>query len=103
MAHPLSSGILWYYCFLKTYFRGLKNDSAKESFSLRHRVDGHPFPIRFLKVVPLQSHGPAFNFSIWYVELRGDCEPSTVAPCMNWYNTVSGKSIHTENLSIYKY
>ena len=43
----------------------------------------------FLVAVPIQSWGPSFNFSIWYVELAGVNEPHLVKPCMNWYNTVS--------------
>lgn len=28
-------------------------------------------PILYLKVIPLLSFGPSFNFSIWYIELLG--------------------------------
>ena len=42
-----------------------------------------------LFLVPIQSWGPSFNFSIWYVELQGMDDTETVGPCMNWYNTVS--------------
>ena len=38
--------------------------------------------------VPIQSWGPSFNFSIWYVELTGTEDPDVVKRCMNWYNTV---------------
>lgn len=43
----------------------------------------------FFSPVPLQAWGPSFNFSIWYVDLRGVDNPDAVKPCMNWYNTVS--------------
>jgi len=29
---------------------GLKNDSNAEEFSLKHKVDGQPFPCRFIKI-----------------------------------------------------
>lgn len=43
--------------------------------------------------VPIQSWGPSFNFSIWYMELSGVDDQHFVKPCMNWYNTVSLKQI----------
>ncbi|KAK2151233.1 hypothetical protein LSH36_371g00004 [Paralvinella palmiformis] len=66
---------------------GLKNDHDPETFFLKHEVDGNFFPCRYIKIVPIQSWGHSFNFSIWYVELQGIDEPSIVKPCMNWYNT----------------
>ena len=39
--------------------------------------------------MPIQSWGPSFNFSIWFVDLYGVNDPGFVLPCMNWYNTVS--------------
>ena len=39
--------------------------------------------------VPIQTWGPSFNFSVWYIQLQGVDDSSVVRPCMNWYNTVS--------------
>ena len=39
--------------------------------------------------VPIQSWGPSFNFSIWYVELQGISDWNVVKPTMHWYNNVS--------------
>lgn len=50
---------------------GLRNDSEKETFALKHQFGPVPVPILYLKIVPLLAHGANFNFSIWYVELRG--------------------------------
>lgn len=54
---------------------GLNNDTTPESFppdySLSGLPDNQPFPIQFLKIVPLAAWGSNFNFSIWYIELRG--------------------------------
>ena len=44
------------------------------------------FPCRYIKIVPIQSWGPSFNFSIWYVELVGTQEWDSVKPCIQWYN-----------------
>ncbi|KAA8578095.1 hypothetical protein FQN60_006059, partial [Etheostoma spectabile] len=44
------------------------------------------FPCRFVKIVPLMSWGPSFNFSIWYIELHGIEDPDVVQPCLNWYS-----------------
>ena len=72
-----------------SYFSGLKNDHVPETFYLKHEIDGNYFPCRYIKIVPIQSWGPSFNFSIWHVELKGVEDPEIVKPCMNWYNTVS--------------
>ncbi|XP_014398356.1 PREDICTED: muskelin isoform X5 [Myotis brandtii] len=65
---------------------GLKNDYNKETFTLKHKIDEQMFPCRFIKIVPLLSWGPSFNFSIWYVELSGIDDPDVVQPCLNWYS-----------------
>uniref|UniRef100_T1J0F1 Muskelin N-terminal domain-containing protein n=1 Tax=Strigamia maritima TaxID=126957 RepID=T1J0F1_STRMM len=70
---------------------GLKNDHQPETFYLKHTIDGNMFPCRYIKIVPIQSWGPSFNFSIWYVELNGIDEWDVVHPCMNWYNTYREK------------
>ena len=43
--------------------------------------------------VPIQTWGPSFNFSIWYVQLQGIDDSTIVKPCLNWYNTVSISSV----------
>uniref|UniRef100_A0A3Q1JMN3 F5/8 type C domain-containing protein n=1 Tax=Anabas testudineus TaxID=64144 RepID=A0A3Q1JMN3_ANATE len=65
---------------------GLKNDYNKETFTLKHKIDEQMFPCRFVKIVPLMSWGPSFNFSIWYIELHGIEDPDVVQPCLNWYS-----------------
>lgn len=65
---------------------GLKNDHIKETFSLKYVVNGNPVPCRYIKIVPLQSWGPCFSYSIWYVELTGVHDPDTVQPCLLSYN-----------------
>ncbi|XP_023686924.1 muskelin [Paramormyrops kingsleyae] len=65
---------------------GLKNDYNKETFTLKHKIEEQMFPCRFIKIVPLMSWGPSFNFSIWYIELHGIEEPGVVQPCLNWYS-----------------
>ena len=54
---------------------GLNNDTISESFppdySLSGLPDKQPFPIQYIKIVPLAAWGSNFNFSIWYIESRG--------------------------------
>ena len=64
---------------------GLRNDAEKETFTLRHVVKGQYFPCKYVKIVPIQSWGPSFNFSIWFVELRGDDSPDVVGPALRWH------------------
>jgi len=66
---------------------GLRNDSQPETFPLRHRVNGQYFPCQYIKILPIQSWGPSFNFSIWYVALNGDDNSSVVQPAIEWHRT----------------
>ncbi|KIY47271.1 hypothetical protein FISHEDRAFT_45639 [Fistulina hepatica ATCC 64428] len=51
---------------------GLKNDSEPEEFAIRYtNAAGVPFPIEYVKVVPLAAHSPNSNTSIWYIKLSG--------------------------------
>ncbi|XP_041985047.1 muskelin [Aricia agestis] len=51
---------------------GLKKDNLSETFTLRCQTsEGLTMPVNFIKIVPLQSWGPAYNYTIWYVELLG--------------------------------
>ncbi|XP_046388437.1 muskelin [Ischnura elegans] len=65
---------------------GLRNDSSPETFELRRFVGGHPLPIRYLKIAPLQSWGPSFNFSIWFIRISGIDSWEVVQPCIRWFN-----------------
>ncbi|KAJ6521911.1 Muskelin N-terminus-domain-containing protein [Mycena vulgaris] len=50
----------------------LKNDTHPESFELKHINDqGILTPFRYIKIMPLSSHGHSFHISIWYVALKG--------------------------------
>ncbi|XP_068714480.1 muskelin-like isoform X2 [Montipora foliosa] len=66
---------------------GLRNDDMKETFNLKHELHGKMFPCNFIKIVPIMSHGPSFNFSIWFVELQGVDDPEIVEPSLAWFNT----------------
>jgi hypothetical protein len=50
---------------------GLRNDDEPETFQLRYKTDEILFPCQYIKIVPLQAWGANFNYSIWYVQLRG--------------------------------
>ncbi|KAJ7187899.1 Muskelin N-terminus-domain-containing protein [Mycena filopes] len=50
----------------------LKNDAQPESFELKHVNDqGILTPIRYIKIMPLSSHGSSFHISIWHIALKG--------------------------------
>ncbi|KAL3852859.1 hypothetical protein ACJMK2_016468 [Sinanodonta woodiana] len=70
---------------------GLKNDHIEETFALKNEMDGQHFPCRYIKIVPIQAWGPNFNFSIWFVQLRGINDWDVVKPCLNWFNTYREK------------
>jgi len=50
---------------------GLKNDCETETFALKYKSNDIVFPCLYIKICPLVAWGTNFNFSIWYVELRG--------------------------------
>ncbi|KAH9920145.1 Muskelin N-terminus-domain-containing protein [Fomitopsis serialis] len=51
---------------------GLRNDSTKETFSIRHCNNaGVCFPTRYVKVLPLSAHGQSFHTSIWHIAMAG--------------------------------
>lgn len=68
---------------------GLLNDSIPETFSLTHKKEGYEMPCRYLKIVPLLSWGPSFNFSIWFVELQGEDDPTLVKESVQFFHDVS--------------
>lgn len=51
---------------------GLKNSSTPEEFALKWTdADGMPLPFQYIKIVPLATHSPNYNFSVWHVALHG--------------------------------
>ncbi|XP_053982372.1 muskelin [Hylaeus anthracinus] len=67
---------------------GLKNDHPPETFELKHTLGNEEnyFPIRYIKILPLQSWGPSFNFSIWHVRLNGIDDPKIIRPFIKCFN-----------------
>ncbi|XP_052743580.1 muskelin [Bicyclus anynana] len=66
---------------------GLKMDYTAETFKLRHRTsDGLYLPVKYIKIVPLQSWGPAYNYTIWYVELQGKNHEDLINSAMDTIN-----------------
>lgn len=70
---------------------GLKNDASNETFQLRYQLHGQPFPCQYIKIVPVQSWGPSFNFSIWFVALEGDDSKDTVQRTIRWHRDFKEK------------
>ncbi|KAF9929588.1 Muskelin 1, intracellular mediator containing kelch motif [Modicella reniformis] len=57
---------------------GLKNDDEPETFLLKHKTNLVVFPCQYIKIVPLMTWSPNFNFSIWHVEVKGIPDPELV-------------------------
>lgn len=47
---------------------GLVNNTKTECFYLENKI---PYPIRYIKIIPMQTYGGLYSFSIWNVELWG--------------------------------
>ncbi|KAF7996641.1 hypothetical protein HCN44_002287 [Aphidius gifuensis] len=67
---------------------GLKNDTVPETFELKHTIgcDNVYYPIRYVKIMPLESWGPSFNYSIWFVCLNGIDDKSYIDYNINRVN-----------------
>ncbi|XP_078047275.1 muskelin 1 [Augochlora pura] len=74
---------------------GLKNDSMSEMFDVKHTLGNgdNYFPVKYIKILPLQSWGPSFNFSIWHVRLTGTDDPKIVKPSIEWFNMYRQKEV----------
>lgn len=68
---------------------GLRNDSQSEGFDVRWtNSEGVPFPIRYIKLIPLATHQPNFNFSVWHISLEGITDRYVVDRITNEYQDV---------------
>ena len=78
------------YWIIYFFFSGLKNDSVPETFEIKHVIgrEDNYFPVRFISILPLQSWGPSFNFSIWHVRLGGINDPKIVNASIDWVDAV---------------
>ncbi|XP_053966512.1 muskelin isoform X1 [Anastrepha ludens] len=74
---------------------GLKNDHVPEIFNLRWKTEdgSEELPVSYIKIVPLLSWGPTFNFSIWYIELHGQDDPMYTSASLKKYNMLREKEI----------
>ncbi|XP_065207340.1 muskelin-like [Planococcus citri] len=72
---------------------GLNNDSMPETFVLRHTLGDYPFPCRYIKIVPLQSWGATFNFSIWFVELKGLDDFNEIEKAIDWFHSYREREV----------
>lgn len=71
---------------------GLRNDSQMEYFETRWTTaDGVPFPVRYVKLVPIATHSPNYNFSVWHIALEGISDSLTLDRVTLDYHEVSKK------------
>ncbi|KAG0826673.1 hypothetical protein G6F18_009843 [Rhizopus arrhizus] len=64
---------------------GLNNDTETETFPLRYTYDNMVFPIQYIKISPIATFGTNFNYSIWYVEIKGIKEEDLMTRVFNGY------------------
>ncbi|KAI7860209.1 Muskelin N-terminus-domain-containing protein [Circinella umbellata] len=64
---------------------GLQNNTETESFSLIYALRNLIFPVQYIKIVPLATFGPNFNYSIWFVGLKGHNDERTMKQVMYEY------------------
>ncbi|XP_058797930.1 muskelin [Phymastichus coffea] len=73
----------------------LKYNSMPETFELKCTVGNleNYFPVRYIKIVLLQSWGRSMNYSLWYVQLTGTDSFKIVKPSIDWLNMYQQKEI----------
>ncbi|CAO3609257.1 unnamed protein product [Cunninghamella blakesleeana] len=64
---------------------GLRNDNIPETFDLPIQRQQMIFPIQYLKIVPVSTFGNNFNFSIWFIEVFGINDNSTIEDLVAQY------------------
>ncbi|KAI8141192.1 Muskelin N-terminus-domain-containing protein [Fennellomyces sp. T-0311] len=64
---------------------GLQNNTEPESFSLLYALRNLIFPVQYIKIVPLATFGPNFNYSIWFVGIKGHHDDKTMNQVMYDY------------------
>ncbi|KAI8967128.1 Muskelin N-terminus-domain-containing protein [Mycotypha africana] len=66
--------------------KGLTDDNQPEVFPLRYTYHDLIFPVQYIKIKPMATFGANFNYSIWYVEVRGIQEEKVMSKIYNAYN-----------------
>ncbi|WUR04274.1 muskelin-like protein [Vairimorpha necatrix] len=56
--------------YIEIFYGGLKNDTINETHNLLY-YNGEYIISKYMKIEPLASWGMNFNYTIWYVELKG--------------------------------
>lgn len=67
---------------------GLRNNTEPETFPLLYTHQNLIFPVRYIKIVPLSTFAPNFNFSIWHVCLKGIQDSPPMQRVMAEYQNV---------------
>lgn len=62
---------------------GLRNDTIAEWVEINGWWSRAAQPVRYLRITPRTAHGVNYNYSIWYVELRGYCDPELYSRCFS--------------------
>ncbi|KAF1802153.1 Muskelin N-terminus-domain-containing protein [Mucor lusitanicus] len=66
--------------------KGLTDDNKAETFPIRYTYNNLIFPIQYVKITPLATFGANFNYSIWYVEVRGIKDEALMSKVYDAFN-----------------
>ncbi|KAI8641733.1 Muskelin N-terminus-domain-containing protein, partial [Parasitella parasitica] len=66
--------------------KGLTDDNKAECFPIRYTYNNLVFPIQYVKITPLATFGANFNYSIWYVQVRGVKDDDLMSKVYDAYN-----------------
>eukprot|EP00835_Amoeboradix_gromovi_P000588 NODE_21_length_38511_cov_0.503306.p6 type:complete len:616 gc:universal NODE_21_length_38511_cov_0.503306:20490-22337(+) len=83
--------------YIQVLHDGLKNDTDPESFNITSNIknsDNICYPVQYIKICPLLAHGSNFNFSIWYLQLKGELiSPDVVQKYIDYHTELSLKVV----------
>ncbi|KAJ2548548.1 hypothetical protein EV175_004789, partial [Coemansia sp. RSA 1933] len=83
-------------------YSGLRNDSEAEIITLKQKLHGVYIPCQYIRIQPLLAHDQKFNFSIWFVELRGTMDHRIVHGICNDFNRLKEKEVIRSCLKFFR-
>ncbi|KAJ1958544.1 hypothetical protein EC988_000245 [Linderina pennispora] len=75
-------------------YSGLRNDNEPETISVKQRLSGY--------IQPLLAHDQKFNFSVWYVELRGTMDPQIMQPIIRDFEQLKEREVVRSCLKFFR-
>ncbi|KAI8325866.1 hypothetical protein GQ54DRAFT_178910 [Martensiomyces pterosporus] len=87
---------------IELLYSGLRNDSEAETISLKQKFNGCYIPCQYIKIQPLLAHDQKFNFSVWFVELRGTMDPQIMQRIIHRFDKLKEQEVVRSCLKFFR-